>query len=94
MIGSILFLLGTTKLSLAATCYEGTGKLANVKEAWDLREQVCGRNACARSDAARGNNQYCNMFKYFNKGQSYVQLERNDPSGKYKNWYGNRLLIW
>ncbi|KAH8722452.1 hypothetical protein GQ44DRAFT_828984 [Phaeosphaeriaceae sp. PMI808] len=80
-----LLLLGVAETSFAATCYEGTGKLANIKQAWDLREQVCGHNACANSDAALGSNHYCNLFKYFNKGQSYVQLERNDPSGKFKN---------
>jgi hypothetical protein len=81
-----LLLLGIAETTFAATCYEGTGKIANIEQAWDLREQICGHNACAKSDAARGNNHYCNQFKYFNSGQSYVQLERNDPTGKYKNW--------
>lgn len=81
-----LFLLGMAQISLAATCYEGTGKAANVNQAWALREQICGRNACANSDAALGNNKYCNLFRYYNSGHSYVQIERNDPSGKYKNW--------
>ena len=81
-----LLLLGIAETSFAATCYEGTGKIANIEQAWQLREQVCGQNACAKSDASRGNNHYCSLFKYFNNGQSYVQLERNDPSGNYKNW--------
>jgi hypothetical protein len=81
-----LFILSMAQISVAATCYEGSGKAANANQAWTLREQICGHNACANSDAARGNNKYCNLFRYYNSGQSYVQIERNDPSGKYKNW--------
>ncbi|KAH7402394.1 hypothetical protein DE146DRAFT_631618 [Phaeosphaeria sp. MPI-PUGE-AT-0046c] len=80
-----LVLLSISAKSLAATCYEGTGQIANIQEAWDLREQVCGHNACKNSDAARGNNHYCNVFRFYNSGTAYVQLERNDPSGQYKN---------
>jgi hypothetical protein len=83
-----LLLLSIAAPSFAATCYEGSGKDPNVAQAWDLRAQICGGdNTCAKSDEARGNNHYCNMYQYFNDGQSYVQLERNDPSGQYKYWY-------
>ncbi|KAF2035928.1 hypothetical protein EK21DRAFT_84315 [Setomelanomma holmii] len=82
---SLFLLLAIAGTSKAATCYEGQGRAPNVNQAWDLRAQVCGSNACANSDAAQGNNHYCNVYQYFNDGQSFVQLERNDPSGQYKS---------
>jgi hypothetical protein len=86
MISSFLLPLAFFGVASAATCYEGTGKAPNVDQAWDLRQQVCGSDACANSDTARGNNHYCNVYQYFNDGQSFVQLERNDPTGQYKSW--------
>jgi hypothetical protein len=86
----LLLAFSNLKSCTAATCYEGQGKAPNIQLAWDLRQQICGsENACSKSDAARGNNHYCTLYRFFNRGVSFIQFERNDPSGYYKNWYAS-----
>jgi hypothetical protein len=81
----LLLAFSILKSCAAATCYEGQGKAPNIQLAWDLRQQICGsENACSRSDAARGNNHYCTLYRFFNRGVSFIQFERNDPSGQHK----------
>ncbi|KAF2729853.1 hypothetical protein EJ04DRAFT_527470 [Polyplosphaeria fusca] len=94
MLPLLLSLLLLTPPTSAATCYEGTGLVPNIDQAWDLRTRICGTNACSSSDSARGDNHFCRLALPFNNGRSFVDIQRNDPSGLYKNcWVGTENIL-
>lgn len=78
--------LAIVNLTFAADCYGGEGIDPNVGSAWQLRDQVCGHNACGNQDTANGNNHFCSIFLPFGNGQA-VQMQRSDSSGQFKNCY-------
>lgn len=73
--------------SSAADCWGSTGVDPNnsKQSAWDLRDAVCGHNACAASDAERGDNHECTISQPF-AATGLVTIQRHDPSGNYPNW--------
>src|SRR5277367_4719998 len=81
-----IVLLTSFHQAFAANCYGGSGIDPDASSAWQLRDQVCGHNICAGSDAAYGNNHFCSIFLPFANGQA-VQIQRSDPTGQFTNWY-------
>ncbi|KAF2811029.1 uncharacterized protein BDZ99DRAFT_475883 [Mytilinidion resinicola] len=91
---TFLYFLSAVPQILAADCFGGEGVDPDVSNAWQLRQQICGNNACDNSDAARGDNHYCSLYTSFNGGRSQVQIQRNDPAGKYGNcWAATEDII-
>jgi len=84
---SFICLLSSLPHILAADCYGGSGVDPDVGNTWILRQQMCGDNVCANSDADRGNNHFCTLYLPYNDGTSQIQLQRNDPSGNFEYWY-------
>ncbi|KAL8741895.1 MAG: hypothetical protein Q9190_005557 [Brigantiaea leucoxantha] len=86
-----LFLFTLTlylRTSFAADCWGSTGVDPNdsKQSAWDLRDAVCGHNACAASDAEQGNNHYCTISQPFGETGA-VTIQRHDSSGNFPNCY-------
>lgn len=86
---SLILLLSASlwQSSLAANCYGSTGVDPNhsVQTAWDLRDAVCGHDACAVSDSEQGNNQLCVIYQPF-ADTGMVEIQRHDSTGAFPNW--------
>jgi hypothetical protein len=54
------------------------------KIASHLSDQICKQNGCAASDAHLGNNHYCQLSIPYELG-NMVSLQRNDPTGAFKD---------
>jgi hypothetical protein len=57
------------------------------KIASSLSEKICKQNACAASDTDRGDNHYCQVSIPYSLGKM-VSLQRNDPTGAFKDCIG------